>query len=126
MATENGINLITEVSLEKMRAMAESGVVIGDPITMPNGVTAVPVSRVSIGFGSGGSDIMKSGIKDGFTGGCGGGVTITPIAFLVTHGDGVKIMQLDTIGSTADNIVRTIPEIMDQISGIIGSRKDGK
>ena len=58
-----------------------------------------------------------------FGGGTGGGVTITPIAFLVTSGDSVKVMQLDTIGSTADNVVRSIPEILDKISELTGKKK---
>jgi len=119
----NGINLLTEVALDKLRTMTQSGVVIGDPITMPNGVTAVPVSKVSMGFGTGGSDLAKKLNGDAFAGGCGGGITITPIAFLVTHNDGVRIMQLDTIGSTADNFVRTIHDIMDRISDMVGARK---
>ena len=124
MASEKGVNLLTEVALDRMRAMSDTGVVIGDPITMPNGVTAVPVSRVSIGFGTGGSDTGRNRQTDGFTGGCGGGVTITPIAFLVTQGDGAKIMQLDTIGSTADNFVRSLPDLMDKISTMVGRKKD--
>ena len=123
MASEKGVNLLTEVALEKIKAMSDTGVVIGDPITMPNGVTAVPVSRVSMGFGTGGADTGRSKQTDGFTGGAGGGVTITPIAFLVTQGDGVKIMQLDTIGSTADNFVRSLPDLMDKISDMVGRKK---
>lgn len=61
-----------------------------------------------------------------FGGGVGGGVTVTPIAFLVTSGDGVKIMQLDTIGSTADNFVRTLPDLVDRISRMTGKNTEGK
>ena len=99
---------------------------IGDPITLPNGVSAVPVSRVSFGFASGGSDLPSSKQSDMFGGGVGGGVTVTPIAFLVTSGDGVKIMQLDTIGSTADNFVRTLPDLVDRISRMTGKNTEGK
>ena len=125
MATEKGVNLLTEVALNRMRAMADTSLVIGDPITMPNGVSAVPVSRVSIGFGSGGADTGRNVQTDAFSGGCGGGVTITPIAFLVTQGDGVKIMQLDTIGSTADNFVRSLPDLMDKSSDMVGRKNRG-
>lgn len=122
MSTERGLNLLTEVALNKIRALADTGTVIGEPITLPNGATAVPVSRVSLGFASGGSDLPSSKQADLFGGGTGGGVTITPIAFLVTSGDSVKVMQLDTIGSTADNVVRSIPEILDKISELTGKR----
>ena len=123
MSTERGLNLLTEVALNKIRALTDSGTVIGEPITLPNGATAVPVSKVSFGFASGGSDLPSSKQADMFGGGTGGGVTITPIAFLVTSGDSVKVMQLDTIGSTADNMVRSIPEILDKISELTGKNK---
>ncbi len=126
MSTERGLNLLTEVALNKIRALADTGTVIGEPITLPNGATAVPVSRVSLGFASGGSDLPSSKQADLFGGGTGGGVTITPIAFLVTSGDSVKVMQLDTIGSTADNVVRSIPEILDKISELTGKRSSKK
>ena len=90
---------------------------------LPNGATAVPVSKISFGFASGGSDLPSKKQADMFGGGTGGGVTITPIAFLVTSGDSVKVMQLDTIGSTADNMVRSIPEILDKISELTGKKK---
>ncbi|MBR5501637.1 MAG: hypothetical protein IKV55_01250, partial [Oscillospiraceae bacterium] len=54
----------------------------------------------------------------------GGGVVITPIAFLVSSGDSVKVMQLDTIGSTADNVVRSIPEILEKITELVGKRPE--
>ena len=123
MSTERGLNLLTEVALDKIRGLTDSGTVIGEPITMPNGATAVPVSKVSFGFASGGSDLPSSKQADMFGGGTGGGVTITPVAFLVTSGDSVKVMQLDTIGSTADNMVRSIPEILDKISELTGKKK---
>ena len=122
MSSERGVNLLTEVALNKIRALTDTGTVIGEPITLPNGSTAVPVSRVSFGFASGGSDLPSGKQSDMF----GGGVTITPIAFLVTQGDSVKIMQLDTIGSTADNFVRTLPDLVDRISKMTGKNTDKK
>ena len=124
MANEKGVNLLTEIALEKIRALTNSGTVIGEPITMPNGATAVPVSRVSFGFASGGSDLPSSSGTELFGGGTGGGVVITPIAFLVSSGDSVKVMQLDTIGSTADNVVRSIPEMLEKITELVGKRPE--
>ncbi len=126
MSTEKGVNLLTEVALDKIRALTETGAVIGDPINLPNGCSAVPVCRVSFGFASGGSDLPAGKNPDMFGGGVGGGVTITPIAFLVTAGDSVKIMQLDTIGSTADNFVRTLPDLVDRVSRMVGKEPEDK
>ncbi|MEG2677681.1 MAG: spore germination protein GerW family protein, partial [Oscillospiraceae bacterium] len=98
--------------------------VIGEPIVLPNGITAVPVCKVSVGFGSGGSDIPTRSSAEMFGGGTGAGVSVVPIAFLVTTKDGnVKILQLDTIGTTADNIVRTVPDVIDRVSDIINGVK---
>jgi len=58
-----------------------------------------------------------------FGGGAGGGVTITPIAFLVTNKDNVKLIQLDTIGTTADNIVRAVPDVIDKVAGLVNKDK---
>ena len=121
MSAEHGVNLLTEVALDKIRALTNSGTVIGEAVTLPNGATALPVCRVSFGFASGGSDLPTKQTEL-FGGGTGGGVTITPIAFLVTHGDSVKVLQLDTIGSTADNLVRTIPDILDKVSDLTGKK----
>ncbi|MEG0833631.1 MAG: spore germination protein GerW family protein [Oscillospiraceae bacterium] len=124
MATEHPINDMLSVAMGKIKEMASSNTVIGDPITMPNGATAIPICRVSLGFASGGSDIPNKNNSDIFGGGTGGGVSITPIAFLVSTKTGdVKLMQLDTIGTTADNIVRAVPEVIDKVSGLFAGNK---
>ncbi len=125
MAEQHPINNMLEVAMEKIREIANSGTVIGDPIVMPNGVTAIPVCKVSFGFASGGIDLAKA-TPDKFGGGTGGGVNITPVAFLVTTKDGVKLMQLDTIGTTADNIVRAVPEVIDKVSALVSGKKTEK
>ena len=122
MAEQHPINNMLETAMEKIREIANSSTVIGDPIVMPNGVTAIPVCKVSFGFASGGIDLSKP-TPDKFGGGTGGGVSITPVAFLVTTKESVKLMQLDTIASTADNIVRTVPEVIDKVSALISGRK---
>ena len=121
--SEKNLEGMINISLEKVKGMVDSNSIIGSPIFTPDGTTIIPVSKVSIGFGCGGSDFPSASPKEMFGGGTGGGVTITPIAFLVTSGDSVKVMQLDTIGSTADNMVRSIPEILDKISELTGKKK---
>ena len=120
---EHPINNMIETAMIKLRDMAQSDTVIGEPVSMPNGVTAIPVCKVTVGFASGGADLPNKGSMQLFGGGAGGGVTVTPIAFLVTSKEGVKLLQLDTIGTTADNIVRTVPEVIDKISDLFRSEK---
>jgi len=118
MAEQHTINQMIETAIAKLKEMAQTETVIGAPIELANGQTAVPVCKVSVGFGSGGSDWPNRAGTPAFGGGAGGGITVTPIAFLVTDKDTVKLIQLDTIGSTADNIVRAVPDVIDKVADI--------
>ncbi|MEG0913039.1 MAG: spore germination protein GerW family protein [Oscillospiraceae bacterium] len=120
----NQLSNMIDSAVSKIKDMVNTNTVIGEPIVLPNGITAVPVCKVSVGFGSGGSDIPTRSSAEMFGGGTGAGVSVVPIAFLVTTKDGnVKILQLDTIGTTADNIVRTVPDVIDRVSDIINGVK---
>ncbi len=121
---EHYIDSMVEAAMSKIKEMSGSSTVIGEPVIMPNGVTAIPVCKVSVGFGAGGADLVRR--ESGFGGGTGAGICITPIAFLVTTKDSVKLMQLDTIGTTADNIVRAVPEVLDKVSAIVTDVKKSK
>jgi len=123
MAEEHNINKMIDTAIRKIKDLATSDTVIGEAIHLPNGQTAIPVCKVTIGFGSGGSDLPSRGNAQMFGGGAGGGVTITPIAFLVTNKDNVKLIQLDTIGTTADNIVRAVPDVIDKVAGLVNKDK---
>ncbi len=118
--SDHPINAILETSIAKIKELVNTNTVIGEPITFGSGTTAVPICKVTVGFGSGGADIPTSKPGEHFGGGTGAGISVTPIAFLVSSADGnVRVMQLDTIGSTADNIVRSVPDVLDKISAII-------
>lgn len=126
MSGENAIGNMLDVALEKMREIAGSDTVVGTPIYLEGGATAVPISKVSFGFAGGGSDFGKPN-ADKFGGGTGGGVTVTPIAFLVSSEDGVRLMQLvDTKSSTTDNIIRTAPELVDKIVSLFKKDKQAE
>ena len=84
--SENKLNDIIGTSLEKIRALADGETVIGNPINTPNGTTIIPVSRVSMGFASGGLDYSGKKAEtaaQNFGGGGGTGVTVSPVAFLL-------------------------------------------
>jgi sporulation protein YtfJ len=118
------INSLIDEAMKGLRDMVDTNTVIGKPVQLPNGVTAIPICKVALGYASGGSDLPTKTDKELFGGGNGGGVTITPIAFLVTDKDGVKLLQLDTIGTTADNIVRAVPDVIDKVTGMIQKSKN--
>ena len=110
-----------ENTISKIREMVDVNSVIGNPITTPDGVTIIPVSKVSVGFGGGGSDYAKSS-KDAFGGGAGGGVKGTPICFLIVKDGSVRMMPVAAPASTtADRIVEMVPDTLDKIASFIDS-----
>lgn len=111
-------------TIQKIREMVDVNSVIGQPITTPDGVTIIPVSKVSVGFGGGGSDFTnKSGGENPFGGGVGGGVKVTPICFLIVKEGNVRMMPVaEPANTTADRIVEMIPDTLDKISAFVDSK----
>ena len=112
-----------ENTIAKIREMVDVNSVVGNPITTPDGVTIIPVSKVSVGFGGGGSDFSHKNPSTQelpFGGGVGGGVKVTPIAFLVIRGDSVRMMPVAAAPSTtADRVVEMVPDVLDRIVSVI-------
>lgn len=117
-------------TIEKIREMVSVNSVIGDPITTPDGVTIIPVSKVSVGVGGGGSDFVSKHDNRGenpFGGGAGGGVKVTPVAFLVVKEGNVRVLPIPTpANSTADRIVEQVPDVLERISSFIESKTEKK
>ena len=114
-----------ETTMEKIKNLVNVNSVIGDPITTPDGVTIIPVSKVSYGFGGGGSDFTtkNSGAVNPFGGGTGAGVKITPIAFLVIREGNVRMLPVaQPANTTADRVVEMVPDVMDRISAFVDNR----
>lgn len=112
------ISELTDSSMKNLQTLIDSNSVVGKPITTPDGTTILPVSRVSFGFGTGGSDLPATQ-KELFGGGSGGGVTITPVAFLVIQSGAVKVLQIQSFSNTADRVVGMVPEVIDRVSGMV-------
>ena len=118
-------------TIAKIREMVDVNSVIGTPITTPDGVTIIPVSKVSVGFGGGGSDFVSKNVNNAkenpFGGGAGGGVKVTPICFLIVKDGSVRMMPVAApANSTADRIVEQVPDLLDKITGFIDSRMEKK
>ena len=114
-----------ENTIAKIREMVDVNSVIGTPITTPDGVTIIPVSKVSAGFGGGGSDYVSKNAnkhENPFGGGAGGGVTVTPIAFLIIKEGNVRMLPVAApANTTADRLVEMIPDTLDKVSAFIDS-----
>ena len=115
-----------EQTIAKIREMVDVNSVIGNPITTPDGVTIIPISKVSIGFGGGGSDFVSKNAnkqENPFGGGCGSGVKINPIAFIVVKDGNVRMLPVAAAANTtADRVVEMVPDVLDKISAFIDSR----
>ena len=119
-----------ESTIQKIREMVDVNSVVGQPITTPDGVTIIPVSKVSVGFGGGGSDYVSKNAnkqENPFGGGAGGGVKVTPVAFLIVKEGNVRMLPVATpANTTADRIVEQIPDALDKIAAFIDSRTNQK
>ena len=107
----SNINDAMNLTMQKLREMIDVNTVVGQPITTPDGTTLIPVSKVTFGFASGGTD--GSNIR--FGAGSGAGVTITPLAFVVVSQGNVRMIYVEPpVNSTLDKAVDMIPGIVDR------------
>ena len=112
-----------QTSMSKIKEMVDVNTIVGEPVTTPDGVTLVPVSRVTFGFGGGGGDLVKQ--RSGFTGGSAAAVKIEPIGFLVIRNGVVNMLNIQPPASnTFDRIVDLIPQLMDKAEQLRDKKAD--
>ena len=113
------INGLMDTTMQKIKEMVDVNTIVGNPITSPDGTIIIPVSKVSYGFASGGSDFpTKKEAKDCFGGGSGAGVTIQPVAFLTVYKGDVKLIPVEKYDGTTDRLVGMIPEVFDKVKDV--------
>lgn len=119
--SENQLNGFLGVTMDKIKEMVDVNTVIGDPIPTQDGTTVIPISRVSYGFASGGTDLPSKvqPNKGLFAGGSGAGITITPIAFLAVKNGSVRILQIEPYFSPVDRALEKIPDVMDKLNALV-------
>ena len=108
-----------ESTIQKIREMLDVNTVVGTPITTPDGLTIIPVSKVSFGFGTGGSG--NNGAKgNGYMGGNGAGVKVTPIGFLVIKDGSCRMINIaPPAHNSLDRIIEMVPDIIDKVESFI-------
>ncbi len=123
---EHPIQGLMNVTMEKIHQMVDSNTIIGKPITTDDGTTILPVSKVSFGFASGGTDFdgKNAANKDLFGGGSGAGVNIQPVAFLVIKDGCVRTIQLTDGSNSIDRAINMLPELVDKLAALV--KKDDK
>ena len=119
------LNDMMDTAMGKIREMVDSNSIIGEPITTPDGVTVIPISRVSFGFGAGGGDYGTT--KANFGGGAGAAVKIDPVAFLIVKDGVTRVMPVAVPAvATVDRVLDLVPEVMDRVENFISKKKEEK
>ena len=118
------INEVLQTTMNKIREMVDANTVIGQPIVTQEGITLIPVSKLSFGFATGGSDFGKTpNVAKNFGGGAGAGVNVIPVAFLIIKDGNVKLLPVappahDAVGRA----VEMVPEMFDKVTGYIDKK----
>ncbi|MGV3488670.1 MAG: GerW family sporulation protein [Tuberibacillus sp.] len=138
MPEEHPIQGLMKTALESLQEMTDVNTIIGDPIETPDGSVILTVSKVGFGFAAGGSEFRtgqsggsQSDSGDGgsglpFGGGSGGGVSITPIAFLIVGPQGIKTIHLDNSTHLYEKILDIAPQAVDKMQSMFSGSKKNK
>lgn len=120
---EHPIEGLMNAAMHNIKDMIDVNTVVGEPITTADGTTIIPISKVTIGFASGGSEFPAKVEKMPFGGGSGGGISIAPTAFLIVSEGNVKLLQIGDSATATDKLVDLIPETIDKISALFKKNK---
>jgi sporulation protein YtfJ len=113
------------ISMEKIKEMADVNAIIGQPIKLEDGTTIIPVSKVSYGFASGGSDLPSKYDKNLFGGGAGAGVSIKPEGFLVISPDGTaKMVPMEASSDPISTAIEKVPVVIEKVQGFVNKKKN--
>lgn len=128
---EHPINGLMETAMQSIKDMVDVNTIVGEPVESKDGTVIIPISKVSFGFGAGGSDFGKKAISSpasstdaNFGGGSGGGATIEPVAFMVVGNEQIKLMPIEKNTSPVEDIIESVPTLVDKVIRAIKKKKD--
>lgn len=136
--SDHPIQGLMTTAMENLKQMIDVNTIIGDPVETPDGSVILTVSKVGFGFAAGGSEFQagqqenkgeqqqSGGSKLPFGGGSGGGVSITPIAFLIVNASGVKLLHLDESTHLYEKILELAPQAVDKIQQMFKKNNQGQ
>ena len=121
MEKNHPIGDLMSTTMQKIREMVDVNTIIGTPIRTDDGITLIPVSKLSFGFASGGSDFMTKNQKpeadNAFGGGSGASAKLEPVAFLIIRGESVKLLPVaPPPATTVDRVIEAVPEVVDKVT----------
>ena len=123
----NPIGELMQTTMENVRNILKVDTVVGDPIFTPDGITLVPVSRISVGFGGGGLEFgaKKNGEARPYGGGNATGVKIDPIGFLVIKDGNIRMVNImPPANTTVDRIIDLVPQVIDRVDSFISKQNE--
>ncbi|MDR1409568.1 MAG: sporulation protein YtfJ [Oscillospiraceae bacterium] len=123
---EQKVSGVLESAISKIRNLVDVSTIIGEPI-FAEGSTIIPVSKVTYGFGSGGSDFPAKTGQELFGGGAGAGISITPVCFLVIRDGEITVRHIAVQEGGVERLIGQIPEIVDKLTSVVEkfTKKDG-
>lgn len=116
---------ILSTTIEKVRQLVDVSTIVGEPINLSDEITVIPVSKVTYGFASGGSDFPSKNNTQLFGGGGGAGITINPVAFLIVKNGEVTIKHITSNDNAAERFVNMVPDVLDKVSDVVSKAKSG-
>lgn len=126
---EHPITDLMGQTMARIKEIIDVDTIVGEPIVTPDGTTVIPVSKVAVGFGSGGSDFVPKNARQdaplAFGGGGGGGVTVSPVCFVVISPImGTQVLNVNaSANSTVDRLVEMIPGAINKVASFVEGRK---
>lgn len=126
---KNPIGELMTNTMESVKNILKVDTVVGDPIVTPDGITLVPVSKISVAFGGGGVEFnsKKPGGEKPYGGGNATGVKIDPIGFLVIKEGTVRMVNVTPPASTTvDRIIDMVPSVMDKVDAFLAKQNKEK
>lgn len=130
MEKQHPLNDLMGTAMEKIRTMVDANTIIGTPIQTGE-VTLIPVSRLSFGIASGGSDFVTKSQKpeqeNSFGGGSGAGAKLEPVAFLIIRGESVRLLPVvPGPATTVDRVIEAVPEVVDKVTAFLEKQQEKK
>lgn len=114
-----------QTAMQSIKEMVDVETIVGEAVNTPDGTVIIPISKVSFGFAAGGSEFGKKGDGDAmFGGGSGGGVSISPVAFMVVSQNQIKLLPVSVSNSPVERVIDAIPGVIDKINGKLKKKNE--
>jgi len=128
--TEHPIKGLMETAMSSIKEMVDVNTIVGNAVNAPDGSIIIPISKVSFGFGAGGSEFgersqIAPDANANFGGGSGGGAVIEPVAFMVVGQGQIRLMPMDKETSPVEDIIEKVPTLIDKVAEFF-KKKDKK